>query len=130
MRLPDSDNSFLSGLGVEFDVEVEGGMTCVVLREWGIPAGFNRSFSDLLVRLPAGYPDVAPDMWWFSPAVLTEAGASLRNTEAVEHHLGRDWQRWSRHFASGQWQSGIDGLESYVALIRRDLERWVPAAAR
>ena len=130
MTLPDAEISFLSGLGTEHEIEVEGGMTCVVLREWALPPGFNRCSSDLLVRLPPGYPDTAPDMWWFSPAVLTEAGASLPNTESIEHYLGRDWQRWSRHFSSGQWQSGVDGLESYLALIRRDLERWVPAPAQ
>ena len=36
------------------------------------------------------------------------------------------WQRWSRHFSHGQWRPGIDGLESYLALIRRDLERSLP----
>jgi hypothetical protein len=40
--------------------------------------------------------------------------------------VGRSWQRWSRHFAAGQWQSGIDGLESFLALVRRELERSVP----
>ena len=130
MTLPDSEFSFLSSLGTEYEVLAEGGMTCVVLREWPLPPGFNRASSDLLLRLPAGFPDTAPDMWWFSPAVLTEAGTSLPNTESIEHYLGRDWQRWSRHLNPGQWRSGVDGLESYLALIRRDLERWVPAPAR
>ena len=130
MDLPSADISYLSGLGVEFEIEIEGGVTCVVLRDWGLPPGFNGSSSDLLLRLPAGYPDVAPDMWWFSPSVQTESGSSLPNTETYEHHLGRKWQRWSRHLQPGQWQSGIDGLESYIALIRHDLERSVPAAVR
>lgn len=130
MTLPDVEVSFLSNLDTVHETQVEGGMTCVVLHDWVLPPGFNRSSSDLLVRLPVGYPDTAPDMWWFSPPVLTEAGESLPNTESVEHYLGRDWQRWSRHFSSGQWQSGVDGLESYLALIRQDLERWVPAPAQ
>ena len=128
--LPDADVIYLSDIGIEFDLTVEGGMTCVILRNWALPPGFNISSSDLLMRLPAGYPDVAPDMWWFSPPVHTAAGAVLPNTESIEHHLGRNWQRWSRHLQPGQWQSGIDGLESYVALIRHELERSVPAAVR
>ena len=130
MNLPGADVSYLSGLSIEFDVRAEGGMTCVVLRGWSLPSGFNRSSSDLLVRLPGGYPDVAPDMWWFSPPVHTESGTSLPNTETTEHHLGCNWQRWSRHLQPGQWQSGVDGLESYVALIRNELERSTLAAVR
>jgi hypothetical protein len=65
-------------------------------------------------------------MWWFDPPVRLADGRAITATEVVERHLGRSWQRWSRHFTDGQWQSGIDGLESYVALIRSDLERNVP----
>ncbi len=104
-------------------------MTCVVVPEWPLPRGFDRSASDLLVRLSAGYPDVPPDMWWFSPAVHLANGADLPATSVVEVYLGRQWQRWSRHFNNGQWQSGIDGLASFLALIRQDLEYSVPKAA-
>ena len=105
-------------------------MTCVEIREWPLPRGFDRDSADLLVRLSPGYPDVPPDMWWFSPPVHLADGTSLPATNAVERYLGRAWQRWSRHFQDGQWQSGVDGLESYLALIRQDLERSVPAIAR
>ena len=127
MSLPDVDIAYLSGLGVEPRVEVEAGMTCVVLRDWPLPAGFNRCTVDVLVRLHPGYPDIAPDMWWFAPPVLTVDGVALPNTGTFESYLGQQWQRWSRHFGAGQWRSGVDGLESYFALIRNDLERWIPA---
>lgn len=69
-------------------------------------------------------------MWWFYPAVHRENGEALPATNAVEAYLGRNWQRWSRHFESGQWQSGVDGLESFLALIRQDLTRSVPKSAQ
>jgi hypothetical protein len=62
-------------------------------------------------------------MWWFDPLIKLADGRIAQATEATEHHLGRNWQRWSRHFKPGQWQSGIDGLESYLALIRHELAR-------
>lgn len=123
MSLPESDLTFLKRLDLIHEVKVEAGMTCVVLKQWPIPTGFNSASADLLVRLNPGYPDVQPDMWWFDPPVHLANGQSLRATNVVEQHLGRAWQRWSRHFAAGQWQPGIDGLESYLALIRHDLER-------
>jgi len=62
-------------------------------------------------------------MWWFSPSIKLADGRVAPATEATERHIGRDWQRWSRHFQAGQWRSGIDGLESYLALIRHELAR-------
>ena len=130
MTLPDPDMAFLSGQGIEYEVVAEGGMTCVLLRDWPLPAGFNHAAADLLVRLHPGYPDVAPDMWWFSPAVRRADGTDLPNTNVYEQYLGRQWQRWSRHLTPEQWRSGIDGLENYVALTRHELERSVPAAVQ
>ena len=123
MNLPELDITYLNERGIAHEVVSEAGMICVVMPKWPLPRGFDHHASDLLVRLSAGYPDVQPDMWWFSPAVRRADGSELPNTNVVENHLGRTWQRWSRHFSSGQWQSGIDGLESYLALIRQDLER-------
>jgi hypothetical protein len=61
-------------------------------------------------------------MWWFSPAVLRADGRPIVATESQETFLTRTWQRWSRHFTAGQWRSGIDSLESYLALVRQELE--------
>ena len=128
MSLPQTDITCLTEKGIEHRVEDESGMTCVVLPQWPLPRGFDRDSSELLLRLQPGYPDVAPDMWWFSPPVHLANGEKLPATDAVEVHLGREWQRWSRHFNNGQWKSGIDGIESFLALIRQELERSVPAA--
>ena len=57
------------------------------------------------------------------PAVKLAGGATVQATDLTETYLGRAWQRWSRHFQPGQWRSGLDGLESYLALIRRELTR-------
>ena len=130
MGLPESDIAYLQDRGLAHELVAESGMTCLVLPGWELPAGFDRSRSDLLIRLPAGYPDLAPDMWWFDPPVLAADGRAIPATEVREVHLGRRWQRWSRHFDSGQWQAGIDGLESYLALIRRELHKHVPELVR
>ena len=130
MSLPTVDTAFLIERGIAHEIVSEAGMVCVVLPTWSLPTGFDQSSSDLLMRLHPGYPDVPPDMWWFSPAVRLADGRELPNTNVVETYLGRSWQRWSRHFLNGQWKSGVDGLESYLALIRQDLERGVPAGIR
>src|SRR5690242_8783834 len=98
MPLLSSDEAFLAERGFEFEVREEGGMTCLVIHDWPLPAGSDVRSTDLLVRLPPGYPDIAPDMWWFDPAVRRVDGQEIPATQVVEQHLGRSWQRWSRHF--------------------------------
>ena len=126
MTLPRSDIAYLDERGIVHTIVSELGMICVVMPQWPLPTGLDRSAADLLLRLSPGYPDVPPDMWWFSPAVHLANGTALPATDVVERYLGRQWQRWSRHFTNGQWQSGVDGLASYLTLIRQDLARSVP----
>lgn len=130
MALPEADLRFLTSLGLEYEVTTEAAMNCIVFRSWPLPAGYATDSADLLVRLPAGYPDTAPDMWWFAPAVTLAGGDLPPATEVVEPHVGQTWQRWSRHLQPGQWRSGIDGLQTYLALVATDLASHVPVVAR
>ena len=124
MSLPADDRVYLEGRGQAYEVVSEANMICVVLPSFALPAGYDRSQSDLLLRLSPGYPDVPPDMWWFAPPVKLADGRPIPATDCTEQHLGRTWQRWSRHFNGGQWRSGIDCLESFLALIRKELQRY------
>ncbi|WP_436298796.1 E2/UBC family protein [Variovorax paradoxus] len=99
----------------------EANMTCIVFPAFTLEPGLNVASADLLIRLSPGFPDVPPDMWWFSPAVSRLDGRPIPATEHVEMHLGRIWQRWSRHLSPGQWQSGTDCLETFLAMIRREI---------
>lgn len=130
MELPQIDVVNLAERGDAYEVFQEANMTCVLLRGYRLPAGYDRSQSDLLLRLSPGYPDVAPDMWWFDPPVRLADGRAIQATDGIEQYLGRSWQRWSRHFGTGQWRSGIDCLESFLALIRRELERCIVEPVR
>jgi hypothetical protein len=127
--LPQIDLDCLAERALGFKVSSEGGIICVLVPDFALGSGFDRATADLLLRLSPNYPDVAPDMWWFHPRVRRVDGAEIPATQAYEHHLGREWQRWSRHLHPGQWRSGIDSLESYLAIIRRELTAAAPKAA-
>lgn len=127
--LPQSDRDALITRSLEHTVSTEGAVTCIVIRNYPIPQGLNCRVADLLLRLSAGYPDVPPDMWWFSPPIVRPDGRPIAATQHIEPHLGRQWQRWSRHLPAGMWKSGIDSLESYLALVNRELESAVKLKA-
>lgn len=116
--LREQDQSFLDSLDYSYTLEVSDGFVNVVLADFPTP-GLDLRRVDLLLRLPMGFPDATPDMFWLSPA-LTANGAAIPGTEVTENHFGRAWQRWSRHIG-GQWRPGVDNLETYLAYVRRAL---------
>lgn len=123
MALPQPDIEFLDARGLPYVVTEEANMTCIVFPNYVLPTGYNVTHADLLIRLSPGFPDIPPDMWWFSPAVARKDGVAITCTEHVESHLGRSWQRWSRHLTQGQWRSGTDDVQTYLAMIARELTR-------
>ncbi len=129
MAITNDDRLALTRMGLEVSIQDEGGMTCVEIPNFRLPDGFTISTATLLLRLNPAFPDVPPDMWWFNPPAKRADGATIPATDTTEHHLGRKWQRWSRHLEPSQWQSGTDSLESFIAIIRRELACSVPRTA-
>ena len=127
--LPPNDAAFLNDRNIAHTLETEAGMICIVMKAWTVPAGYQQAETDLLLRLASGYPDVPPDMWWCDPALMLTDGTRPQATEVLESYLGRSWQRWSRHFQPNQWQSQVDGLESYLARVRGEMIRSARGAA-
>lgn len=129
MILPEFDDEYLKSKGFAYETLVDGNMLCVLLKNFPLPAGLSIAQSDLLIRLSPGYPDVTPDMWWFSPGVFYQNGSTIPQTEVTETHIGRQWQRWSRHFDGGRWKPGIDSIESFLAVLIGDLKKYAQQAA-
>ncbi len=124
--LPPYDEALLNERHPGWSVTEDGGMVCVILPALPLPTGFTVDTADLLLRLSPGYPDIAPDMWWFYPHVSRADGAEIPATQSLEPYLGRVWQRWSRHLQPDQWRAGIDSLESYLSLVRAELAAAAP----
>jgi len=121
--LPPSDAAWLEDAYPGHEVAEEAGMTCVVVPAVALPPGYDRLTADVLVRLPPLFPDLAPDMWWTDPPLTLANGSPPAATELREIHLGRTWQRWSRHLPADQWRPGTDGLRTYVAQVKAELRR-------
>lgn len=132
--LPQSEIERLDRLVAEGAVEgylteLEGGMTCVVLRGFRLGPGFNLASTDLLLRLPPGFPDAAPDMFWCDPPVRRADGVPIAQSDLNEQYLGKQWQRFSRHLNPGEWRPGVDSIDSFIVLIRKTLNQGVGLAA-
>jgi hypothetical protein len=124
MELPARDVKFLNERGLAWELLPDPqGAACLVVKEFNVAAGgFTPATTELMIRIPPQYPMTPLDMWYCDPPVrLAASGQFATASEVMESHLGRNWQRFSRHL-NGGWRSGVDGLRSYFALIHRELQ--------
>lgn len=121
MLLPD-DEAYLQRKGYDYEVDEEGNFTCVVIHGYPFPEGLTPARADLLIRLPAGWPDATPDMFWCDPEIrVVRTGQHPPAASHFEEHLGRRWQRFSRHLHPGSWSGG--GLEAWMTVIASELRK-------
>jgi hypothetical protein len=121
--LGEAEKTYLEGKGLSYEATLEANMVCLVIKDYGLPAGYSPQSVDLLLRLPPQFPEVGPDMFWTDPAVRYADGSIPQATDLLETYVSRSWQRWSRHFGQSLWRPGVDDLRSYLRLIRSTLER-------
>lgn len=123
MQLPTRDSNFLSERGYIWELTPEPAGAYLVVKGFAVSGGgFTPATTDLMIRIPAQYPMTPLDMWYCNPPIrVASTGAFAQASEVIEHHLGRPWQRFSRHL-NGLWQPGVDGLRSFFSLVQRELQ--------
>jgi hypothetical protein len=124
MRLLESDEDYLVRKRYSFDVAAQGAELHVIIHDFPLPDTYSVTSVDLLVRLPAGYPNANPDMFWTDPRVTLTNGQLPKAAQVNENHGGRTWQRWSRHWAT-TWRPGIDGLGTFLIAVRNELSKGI-----
>lgn len=119
--LPLRCRRYLTDRGIHFREVEEGGQRSVVLPSFGLPPGhFDAAAADILILLPPGYPDSAPDMFHALPWLrLAGSGAYPRCADQPVSFEGRNWQRWSRH--NGAWRPGADGIWTMLKRVEAAL---------
>jgi hypothetical protein len=124
MQLPDRDAAFLTERGFDWELVADpNGSVAVIIHELDVGGGgFAPERTDLMIRIPPQYPMTPLDMWYCDPPVRVAAtGQFATATEVMETHVGRTWQRFSRHLP-GTWRPAADGLRSFLVLIQRELQ--------
>jgi len=122
--LAEEDVQHLQDKQYDFSVGRDtAGFVCVIIRGLKLASIYKQRVADLLVRLPPGFPMARPDMFWTEPHIQLATGAFpvCANTFDVNYD-GRQWQRWSRHLDASQWRPGRDNLQTFLGIIRRELQ--------
>jgi hypothetical protein len=122
MALLEEDEEFLKAKGYRYEATSENSVLNLVIKDFVLPTAYLPNTVDLLIRIPPGYPQGNPDMFWTDPHVRKVNGTDPQCASVRETHLGRTWQRWSRHW-SAPWRPGTDGLQTFVAATIAELEK-------
>ncbi len=120
--LPTKCRRYLTERGIVFEEVADGGQLAIILRNFALPPDrFNNSVADILILLPAGYPDSPPDMFHALPWIsLVSPNRYPRAADQPVVFAGQKWQRWSRH--NNAWRPGIDGIWTMLKRIQTALE--------
>lgn len=120
--LPEADREYFAAKGIVFEEFDKEGKKAVIVRRWPLPPGrFDAAAADVLIILPPGYPDVAPDMFYLFPWIRLMPAKTL--PKAADQPLdfdGQRWQRWSRH--NTEWRPGIDGMWTMMKRIEHAIQ--------
>lgn len=120
-RLPDADEEYLAAKGISYELLPGASEIFFIAKDLAIsPTKWDRAQTDLMLRIPNGYPNAGLDMFWVDPPLQLRTGGYPVSADHFENHAGRRWQRFSRHLATA-WRPGVDGIGSFLALVLGEL---------
>jgi hypothetical protein len=121
--LPAADLEYLNSKEIAFQEVEEPGKKAIILKDRPLPHGrFDTAKANVLILLPKGYPDVAPDMFYLLPWVkLVPSNSYPNKADRPLQFAGQTWQRWSRH--NKEWRPGIDGIWTMIKRVEDALEK-------
>jgi hypothetical protein len=121
--LPLSDRAYLDEKLYSYKEVNDGARNGLIISDFKLPAGkYHVTSSSLMIIIPQGYSDVAPDMFYFSPALkLAGSNSYPAQADVFEILFEMNWQRWSRHADESAWRGGVDGIHSYLQRVIKAL---------
>ena len=91
----------------------------VIIDNYLLPKGYNVEEVTLMVLIPPNYPPSALDMFYVTPNIQRLDGKEIQAL-CIENHLGREWQRWSRHYT---WNPLNHSLATHLLTIEVCLKK-------
>ena len=122
--LPEEDEQHLNMRGLPWETVNEAKGQWIVIHNFAVPEGYNRSSVSLAISVPENYPTAGFDMVYFYPALSRTDGVEIKATGSTSTIRNCVFQRWSRHFtAENPWRPGLDNVSTYLSIIEEWLSR-------
>ncbi|MBY5505337.1 hypothetical protein HFO81_07230 [Rhizobium leguminosarum] len=120
--LLDVDESYLDGLGLQWETRNSDGHRWLIINDYPVPAGYTAMTTTLALMVPPTYPQSQIDMFYTYPPLQRASGAAIPATEAIQSIGGLPFQRWSRHRGSiVPWSPQRDNVVTHLALVESAL---------
>ena len=86
-------------------VEYDPDISCVVVKNILLPDGWNSNQTDILIKVPQGYPTTQPDNFFVDSTLRLSNGQMPNRAPQEENIGGRIWRMFSFHVnGEGEWQ--------------------------
>jgi Prokaryotic E2 family E len=119
--IPEDDIAYLDEKGLAYDLIQAAGEVHLILHRFPFPK-YVPAEADVLIRIRAGYPQAALDMFFTIPDIKLPSGAFPDRCNQHPVIGGKPWQQWSRHT---QWRAGVDSLRSFLAGMMREIDKGI-----
>ncbi len=120
------DETYLDGLGIQWETRNSDGHRWLIIRDYPVPDGYTAGDDYDGADDPADLPPAEIDMFYAYPPLQRKAGGAIPATEATQSIGGLPFQRWSRHRGSVvPWNPQCDNVVSHLALVESSLAKEV-----
>ena len=120
MALLKHDEEYLISLGFEYIISEDNTGLFLVIKDYKLSPEYNQSKTNVLIKIPIGYPMVAIDMFFVNPHIrLASTNMNPPATDGVLNSLGTEWQQFSRHYP---WQPNYN-LKTHIKMVDNVLTR-------
>lgn len=118
----ESEVETLRSEGHEIEVTPQGGgWAFLTFKKFPLPAGYNKTHTELLIKVPPGYPAAKLDMFWVDADLQIQNNGQPREGCQIENVAGKNWLRYSWHV--NEWNPGRDNLRRFLSTVRTRLKR-------
>jgi len=96
----------------------------ILIKEFKLPPGWYKEYTELLINIPSGYPSIPPDNFFVPTGFKLANGQKIdRYTEGYPF-LGRQWGQFSYHI-DGDWNPSENILDGHnlMSFMLKVLER-------
>lgn len=115
-ELPEEDQEYLNALRKKWSLVPDSDVHLLIISDYELPEGYNHKLADLMIIIPSGYPTTELNMFYFCPEIQRQDNHPI-STLTIENRIGRQWQRWSRHY---EWEQG-NGLVDHLEIVNHCL---------
>lgn len=120
MALLKHDEEYLNSRNFEYMNTEDSNGLYLLIRDYELSPEYSESKTDVLIRIPVGYPMVGIDMFFVKPHIkVVSTNMKPPATEGTINFKDMEWQQFSRHYP---WKPTYT-LETHIKMVDDVLTR-------